>query len=157
MIRRRELLGIGILAVLPRVGLSCSCIPEEGRTEADRVRHAFRGSDAVILVDVVSVRTLYKATRNPDPKIGPAEFVEPIEYGTLSVLESWKGPHKSGSVVATETNTVCCACGLQLETDRRMLLYLLGKEPYGLDICSRFSLEDDISTDRRVLDGLRRK
>lgn len=94
---------------------ACSCMH---RTEAEHLESSDAAFDAVVV-----------EVRRPQFKTNP-------ERAGLKLTKWLKGPHAEGSIVRFETVTACCVCGISVHMGQHWRIYVIGKEPYGLSLCS---------------------
>ncbi len=92
---------------------ACSC---RFRTEAQHLEASVAAFDAVVI-----------EVRRPQLGTNP-------ERARLEVVRKLKGPHAEGSIVRFET--VTATCGLSVRPGQRWRVFVSGKEPYALSMCS---------------------
>jgi hypothetical protein len=160
----RGLLLIGILAAaIPSSAVPCSCVTDD-RTLNAAVELAFRRSDVVAEVAVISVAD----TMEFEPESGIRWNQDTRSYVPYSrmvadakrvakvrVIRSWKGP-RSG-IHTVETAAEWEACGLGVATGQRLLLYAYldrASSTLSTNSCSRSQMILDGATDIEVLDRL---
>lgn len=123
---------------------ACSCVFRGIST-------VFRESTVVVTAKAVSASTTIEkvATSSPDE-----DYEAEVQTVVWEVQESFKGPHKSRGTFTTTTEVTCCMCGMSAVLGETYILYMYGKEPYGLSDCSGSSLLQnslkDIATLRRL-------
>lgn len=119
--------------------LACSCVRTSGPTSI-QVANAVRQSTAVFAAQVVEVEDFMAGS-------------EQYQAAKLKVLRSWKGPHAVGAVVATESPSQCCLCGIKVTLGQTLLVYISGKQPYRLSDCSRTQSLGAAADDIKILDS----
>jgi hypothetical protein len=106
--------------------LACSCMQ---RTKAEHLESSDAAFDAV----VIKVRHVRFKIQEPDDGRPYAVRGERVE---LRVTKWLKGPHAEGSIVRFATVTECCVCGVSVRKGQRWRIFVSGKEPYDLSLCS---------------------
>jgi hypothetical protein len=105
--------------------LACSCAPT---TEAEDLAQ----SDAAFEAVVLEVRHVELGK----PARGSRDFAMPGERVKVRVTKRLKGPHGEGSIVRFETVTMCCICGVSVRKGEQWRMYVSGRQPYALHLCS---------------------
>lgn len=120
----KAVLAIILFFVLPTSALACSCIYPPG-SQNDHVRREFKNADAVFSAYVHSIH-----------------FVKIDGHRTrmakLRILQVWKGNLQPSTWidVVSDDESGFIGCSYTAEADRALMIYVRGKQPYGLVSCS---------------------
>ena len=101
------------------------------------ISSSFRDAKVVVTAEAVSVSTAMAKTSATSPETGYEGEIQAVEW---EVREAFKGPHEPTTRFTTSTEVACCTCGMSVTQGQTYVLYLHGKEPYGLSDCSGSSL-----------------
>lgn len=116
-------LAVILLFVLPSPAIACSCMLPAG-SQSDHVRRAFKQADAVFSAYGQSIH--YREVDGHRTRMVK-----------LRILQVWKGdlqPNNWIDVVSDEAGLI--GCSYIAEADRALMVYVSGKQPYGLATCS---------------------
>jgi hypothetical protein len=142
MTNRRAFLSGAVAVAVSQTVKPCSCVQERGSVRA-RVLRARKDATIVVLAKVVDVKV--------EMGVATAYGAMSAESAQLQVIENWKGPHGSGSVIRTTTPTSIGMCGMGLDSGATYLLYLYGEAPYDVSVCSRNAKIEEASEDISLL------
>jgi hypothetical protein len=113
-------ISVFVLLVCTHTAIACSC------RQPRSIKEAFDTSAAVVVAEAIEVKD------QMDTK-------SKLETQTVTwlVWESFKGKHPENTRITTVTTTTCCVCGLAVQKNEVMLLYVNGSQPYSLSICGK--------------------
>jgi len=117
-----KIIALIVLFLSPSVVPACSCLwaPTEAK---------YADADVIVIAEATAISTQTIADT-------PSRHAE-LETVKWTVLRAWKGAYFEGDTFISRTNTECCICGLSVARKGTiMLLYLSGREPFGLSLCA---------------------
>lgn len=126
VVRGLCVVGMSLMAV--SVAIACSCIARMEEPE-DAIRREYSSAKAVVSAHAIKVV-------DGDMTPGGVRLLG-NQYVTWKVDESFKGAHGVGQRFRTRSSIDGAACGYgRISKGDAHLLYLEGKEPYGLYLCT---------------------
>lgn len=138
-----KLLAAVVIAVLPAIGLACSCVQYESTEE--RLARELQSASAVFLGYPTEIQ---------DSNVETERFIESLQSVRFAVLESWKGPAAGREPFQTQTETTCCKCGYRISSKERHLVFAF-RGPDGEYTLSSCSLVGPLEERQEIVKMLR--
>lgn len=134
-----------LLLVLPSPAIACSCMLPVG-SQSDHVRRAFEQADAVFSAYGQSIH--YREVDGHRTRMVK-----------LRILQVWKGDLQPNTWidVVSDDDTGLIGCSFIAEVDRALMVYVSGKQPYGLASCSLTGPLEHATEDIPLLNKLSRR